>query len=168
MLKTMSGRASRRCLREVGVRFEADDVAESGERVGDGVDRVSAVPLGELVVGGLGAVGVSGESGGGEVSPDGDRVRALGRRRCSGVPGRDGVPATTGRLFVAAWRLVVGTSDRGRLRLLIVGESDSRHPNSGGRHRDAGVARRATFARVALVARRQDAMAQDDARDDGE
>ena len=69
---------------------------------------------------------------GGEASPDGDRVRDFGRRRCIGVPGRDGVPATTGRFVFAADRLVVVRLGRGRLRFLIVGESDSRHPYSGG------------------------------------
>src|SRR4051794_15884192 len=70
--------------------------------------------------------------GGGETSPDGDRVRDFGRRRCIGVPGRAGVPAPTGRFVVAAYRFVVGTLGRGRLWLLIVRESDSRHPHSGG------------------------------------
>jgi hypothetical protein len=83
-------------LREVGVGLEADHVAVCGESGGDGVDGVDAVPLGELVIGG------GGMSGGGEVSPDGDRVSDVGRRRCIGVPGREGVPATTGRLVVAA------------------------------------------------------------------
>ena len=49
MLKTMSGRASREPLGKIFVRLEADHFTERGERVGDGVDRLDAVPLGEFV-----------------------------------------------------------------------------------------------------------------------
>ena len=42
-------------LGEIGVRLEADHLAERAERLLDGVDRLRAVPLGELVVDQLGA-----------------------------------------------------------------------------------------------------------------
>ena len=102
----------------------------------------------------MGAVAVSavrfeGVRGGGEISPDGDRVRDLGRRRCIGVPGRDGVPAPTGRLFVVADDVVFVTRRRGRLGFLIVGESYSRHPHSGGQRLEL----RETITRTRAAAR---------------
>ena len=116
-------------------RFEANDFTIRSEGAGDRVDRLRGIPLSVEIIGrGRGAVG------------------GISRRRFS-EPGRV-VPARTGRvLFRTRCIALVHRERRGLFRLLIIRETDARHPISFDRPR-RGVAALVCRALRALICTR--------------